>query len=819
MDTTLSLLQSYRGLRTSVHPSALGLGYLSEAKNVRYDDGVIALRGGIELVDAQGIAQTYKGGAFFDRDGNNYYVFAMSHGSSDVRIYYSVYSGTWSAASEVTASSGKYGNTRMSEPESGFVTFTGVPGPFGTSFVIVQNGVDDPRVVALGGSPYTAKNVAITAPNELSNNTPTFTAADFLDIMNAGATVATTVSGSGLSPGVGGSPQYWEFTSSGSGVSDGDIAQLYQNGLTVDCSDSNQVWIVGETGDEGFLYGFKWSIRDSSGNLYVVHDPENGRDNITRVPTNIPSLWVYVIPIGEHTRTASLNAINGIRIEAQNAGLGVSQSLKIRAFLASGKVPGGSQYAISWLNSSTRAESPSVVLRNPNEGDGIGGIFGSSIPNIETGFKLPISGAMDYYVKVPTLAPTTADRDLGVDYCDVYRKDPADSDFYYVGTKQTSTYSGGWAYQSPFTSTALRQLFADTVPTWSKDDSKIAPGAYVESIPIGQAGAFSGDRMYFEAKSDSNGRAAIYVSDYQQPFRFRSIPISSESYNAGYSAVLDGEKDIVAIVPHSSSTVGSGSVYVFTNKACYSVNEYLVTRIFNLGCAGVDAFSVDDNNVFFLDNELQVRALASGLVNLSRYKVDDQFNSVTGSAVSFQRFRGRLYALTTANTVMVWNDQMADWESLDTTALNIAQFHKWEHNGLSKLYVSLTNGDLYEYDSGTLDGASQIAFSLTGPEFHDSDWNQIRMGKAYIVCDDKDSESATTTYVARNPSATGTGSISLDAGSGETSAWRKESSSGKDVMVRGCSVKPKIAATIEGPWNLYAWTVKTDWKAGRGATT
>lgn len=809
----LALHTDYLGIDTVRDPLKVARGFMVRAQNARVDDGCARVRGGMALIDASGLTGTHRGGGFFEHDGNVYYVFALDGGGAapDVRLYYSVYNGSaWSGPTQILSSG--YGTPLLNNPATGLFTFTGVPGLYGTKYVVVQNGVDAPWVLTLATF-VAAPSDKVEAPSQAQSYRPAFTVGGFLDI--GAATPTVSIVGSGTAEWVPSGVQ-WMLTMTGTPPA-GDQSAIY-NTPTLDLSGSEQVCLVvspsaGSTIDD-LLRHFKIDIRDSAGNYYTIHDPLVGIDNSLVVRgVGDAYYWVY-FPVGEHRMTAALNNINGLRATIRRADPfgGGSRSWAVAAVTSTGKVPFGAQYALAFKNTGTQTESPSVVLENPFEAEPGAAVVGSTV-SVFSNLTPPLAEGVYYTVKVPVFAPGAADRDKGVDYVRVFRKDPEDADFYLAGSVQVSEFtSPNWVYKAPFSTTVNRSTFVDTTPRWGKAVDDTAPGAYNEPLPKGQAGAYSGDRLYFGARAGSGGKAAVKVSDKRFPFRFRALPISGEEDIAGYESVLDGEREITAVVPGSSSVVGGGFVYVFTRKACYTVADYMVSKIADLGAAGSHAWAIEDNRLYFLDQDRQVRMMAGGIANLSRTRVHNHFLAATSlDKAVFARHQGRLYVRLADKKVLVYSDFLGEWESVDETGGDIVQFLRWDFLGESRLCLAGKDSDLVQYESGSTDLGEPVVLGLTWPEIMSPDWNTVRVGEPYIVNSDLNGGLGTFVLTSKGPEGESqSGTVDLDAGGSAATNWRKATGSGRDIRVRGFSVRVDFNASLTSPFKLYAVKVKAD---------
>lgn len=818
------ILPQYRGLRTSIDPSVVPEGFLTTAQNIRIDSGIPEIRAGSTLVsDTAFSSENCVGAGFFQSGSNVYYLFAIDDGlnaANSVEVYWNIYNGsTWGtfATTNKALNNTKYGDNRMYAPSDGYVTFTGVPGRTGTRYVVIQNGRDEPRIVDLsqlasGSPPATGAMVfnSISALTQGGSISPEFGIEDFLDV--TASTPTHTETDANFAWADTGSPKYWTLTTSGA-IAAGETALIHAASATVDLRNSDQIWLIysGWAGDRVLTSKLKWEIRDNNGSpgFHTIHDPANGLDGAFTVnlKDGYKILSFPVAHLNENASSVEMDEITGFRVTASqplDAGDLSGGGLLLYAVVASGRVAGGSQYQISQYHSGADYESPSVVLPNPVEGAGLRSLFGTTDVNLFSDTKLPIDPLLHYSVKVPTFAPTSTDRDRGVDYVRIYRKEPEEGEFYYVDQVQTAGYSSGWSYQSPYSAAGELKTYTDQVPYWAKNSTIIAPGAFVEEPPIGQACEFFAGRL---AVGLTTASPKIKLSDRDYPFRFRSLAIGADE--PGFESVLDSDSNVTAIVGGSASVIGGGFIYVFTKRNLYQVSDVYVNKIASLGTQSSESVAIDNNRLYFVDQDLQVRVLAGGIEHLSRYSVDNKILEGT----NLVRWDGKLYARNSTTSTLIYSDGISDWVSEDTNSLNPLKFMRWDYLGESKLFFVSTKGKLYQYESGATDAGTEITMTLETPEYHTPGYEQIRAVGTQVVCDTQTGETLTTTLTSKFPAVTSTGTIDLDE-AGDT-VWRKDNASGLDTGVRGCSIKAKITGTLEYPFKLYSWKIKTD-VGGRG---
>lgn len=809
----IRLLPGFKGYRSRPDPTTLGPGYFTLAKNIRVDDGVVALRGGQTLATSVGLAGTYKGGCLVQYGETYIFRFFAMLSAGVVKLYRQIYdSGSgWQSATEVSAGSGQYGNTRMVDA-TGMFSFTPVWVGYTKLVVIVQNGTDSPRCIdASAGTTATIETVP--EPKQLAGGSPVFGAHGNLDI--TAASTATNSAGARFAASTTGSPAYWLWTFTTPTVA--DTAELTCDSVTVDMSVSNQVWLIADASDDTVFDNCKVEVKQSS-SYYTVHDPENGQDNMRRVFTSDSSVSVYAFPIGQFAESATLGTVKGIRLTVQNAGVTAGATLKVYSVCASGRVPGLSQYAVSRRNSGTLAESKSVVLKTPFEGVGVSGIWGATASPLPDGFRLPMSEALDYSVSVPTLAPSTTYRDKGVDYCDIYRKDPGEDVFYYVDEYQTCAYSGGsWGYDSPFTSTELRQDYTDNVPTWGKSSLKTSPSAYNEPVPVARTAMYASGRLFCGAsESDSHTSALLMYSAVDFPFRFQRISDPLDVGGSGSSAKLATGEAIKAFEAVSGVNIGAGPVYCVTDKSVYAVDPPYVRRVAQVGAYSIDGVCASKGVVYMVCNDGSLKRISGSVEDLSRFKSSD-LDGADLATVSITAHNERVYIAFNdgADKVIVYNEALGEFESVDVPGEGPVQLLPWQFWGEDKVFSVSSDGDLFQYDSGTTDNSAQILLTLTSGEIHSENWDRIRFGPSKIVATDKASESATVTYTAKNPSASKTGTTSLDGS--ESTVWKVDKdASGVDPIVAGCAASASLSATLAGPFKVWSWQVAAEGGKGIG---
>jgi len=804
MDITLfdAIRKPYRGLRTFPDSTAIPPGYWKDARNIRVDTGAIKLRGGqvLEVAGPTNADTCY--GSFFFEQGLYVYHYVAVHISTDgatvVRIYlnqYTIAAGTWGGWGEVTAGSGAYGNTRMTATSDLF-TFISVDSRNSEPTIIVQNETDDPRLL-LGNQ--SAKIVSIDAPTEHEAYKPQFGFSATYQVQ--AAATATNSNGARFAVSASNSGYLYTFTT----PTANDTALMALNSGTVDFTGGKQAIMIIDirSAGEQAINGCKWELR-SGGTYYTIHDVANGVDNLVSAETEVPGFRMYGFALDEHEN--SLTAVDAIRLTVVDANIIAGSTLRIGAIQAGGHVPGFSQYGITYGNTATQTESPSVLLVNPTQAESR---VESFVPATKPGtwfnlgyFHYPLSPVFYYQVTLPTLRPSTTLRDAGVNTIYVYRADPGETEFLYANEYTVAAYSGSWAYSGSYNSSA-KVFQTENAPSWTRDDSREMPSSFNEPVPKGSCGIYAGSRCYIGTnKKSGKPFNVVKVSDKGEAFRFRSVP-GDDDPNSGFLAELEGQEIVKGFSSSSSSLLGNQNVYCFSTGSTYSISGQQILRISSIGCRATHSIAEHKGRMFWFDSDLSIRRSAGQVDDVSRLRIDDILTAATNTnKMSGEIWRDRYY-LAYSGGVLVWSDLLGDWESRDTPGVTPVKFNTWRVNGQSYLKFTSANGSLYRYDSGTDDAGTQINFLMQTPDLHGKNFEKMIAGVPSVVCSDKDAESLTVTLTASKPAIAQVGTMSLDAGTGQTVTWREpKRSTGGKMGVQGASINVKFEATLTSPFTI-----------------
>lgn len=269
-----------------------------------------------------------------------------------------------------------------------------------------------------------------------------------------------------------------------------------------------------------------------------------------------------------------------------------------------------------------------------------------------------------------------------------------------------------------------------------------APSAYHLPMPIAVAGFYTNHRMLCGGIKDATSQYAlsdVYLSWERNPFRFQQR--QEDDFRGGYFQVA-GE-DVKAFAASASAAQGAGRIYLFTNRAIYSLGDsgpYAnagvttteLSRPFWIGPHGtVSPRSIARGyaHIYWVDQDAQVMRMGNGLPkNIGEDSISNRLDMSVISRkpnISGTFRRDRYYlaytpALETENNrVLVWNEGMQAWESEDyETAssdfelLGIYDVSAGSFSN-SRLFFFDTSGSLYAYAESNA-GTIAIRFATRG---------------------------------------------------------------------------------------------------------
>lgn len=877
----------FRGLNSYAVPSSLEAGQFQELVGVRADDGSLRLRAGQyeeqsdarttgtvyipDIVPGGGINEgTFYGGMICRlTQSGDLGVFAAIEVSTDViGIFWAHYDGTvWSGWGRYTAGTIETGATNtMSIPTFGYMSFTPVPnGSGGIEGIVVQSGAEVPKWLNNpidSATMFPINDVAF--PKQALSHAPVATGLGFLAIRsdtfvaqvedthyNANGTFdpATAASDEGSVAASGSAPdQTILFTSGGAtGTSIPTVGDYGWAQMTTaaDLTGAKQVWIVCDPSDYSWFTCYKWYLTEDTAGDLLIHDPSDFKDTRTVIGIDGDKLLIS-FSLDDHAGK-DLSDITGVKLEVSNAKATAGATLRVYAVIGSGNVRGMRRYAGSFYAHNSRSESAAVNYDPIARTEALINLGGG----MDADVRLPWDERLFYSMDVPIFAPTQAQAQAGVTTYRLYAQDIGEGDidpeaFFHIGDTLVTL------YDSDDTNGTVDSLRAETVfatfgnseTAWSekadsgtfvddtekpdKDFQLRKPGPYNQSTPRGTHQIFAGGRMYVcgvRGTSNALRNNAVLVSEKDQPLRFAYVSPKSDGSidpDGGIMFALEDENGL-RLIAVSTSLIGVPTVYCFTDKALYTIEQFSPVKIADKGTVAPWSVASANGVLYWVDQDMIVTEAAASIRGLSRYKVHDILEAVPAARRKFMSgcvHEGRYYlahADASSNEnwrVLVYNQDVDQFESDDKvpTTVPCSMFFNWVYGSEGRLMFFTKNGQLWEYErEGTVDdNGTDIPLVIKSYRLLDK-FQRIRVGEAEIVCADQDSETLTVTRTVLKPTASVVGTMSLDAGGSETSLWRVDKTAdaaAQEPMASGCGIDVALSGDLNHPWHLESWYQK-----------
>lgn len=779
------------GLNTSLDPMALPDGAVSELENYRIRGGLLECRGG--MTAALGTIEasaTYRGHWAGDVNGTAT-IFVAILVSTAVRVYKSTDTTTWT---EITAASGIYGNTRMSDA---MVLMDVCPQPENgaTSYLVMQNGTDTPRIY---NGTYTFVATAIDPPLAVQDSPVKFILPSYFKIHDAGESTYTNSAGelegadATLTGGTSSTDNVHRFTITTAAIDNDDFALVVMTTAMAGNTATDCVIVGVDTKIANLWDYFKLEIGTAIPGYSTVFDPTDDQ-----YPDPIPvafdlsgrTLWVFDMRgrWGDGY-TPGANVIERYRLTYKSPRTSApppagDPTFDIFAFALGGRFPGDTRFGITY-ELDLALESPGVKFsryETPKIRD-IGGptvIYGNT--------ALPLANDIHYGVKIPYQNTSTTARDLGVKTLRVYIKTADDFEYRRLDSKTIAAYAGSWAFSDSGTAPYTLYFTLTFGPTPSSTGYKfILPDAYHRPVPTGKGVKFTNSRLFVGSTSASVQGLAFSRRDHA--FRFRTLPklesgVFDEDAPANTTAI---EGIPVAFLPVSASLYGSNQCFAFTPSGTFvfagtNTSDILrsVARISNVGTLSPYSVASDSTGtIYFLDTSMQVRRMAGGAAQpISLQTVDNQLSAIPTTRRAYANgcvFDDiyRLYfsaAAGTTNTKGLWFDGKTGtgWSN-DAPPVPVEGAVVWPTStGRRFLTIGVAGGSLkiYEHDLATQSqdlGTTNITCSVTFAEMHAPDGKAIHINRVGITADDVASGTGTVTRTYKPGGSTGVGTISLD---------------------------------------------------------
>jgi uncharacterized protein (UPF0333 family) len=769
------------GENSAVDPASLQNGEWQRLENVRSLRRKLTLRWGQDELSAVPTANASYRGHWVGFVGGSEKLYAAFRVSGATRIYeYDLLSPGWtergSSATERFATDGdvSFAACRC-RGFSGDVTFAA------KNFVLATNGADDPLLIDTSTSPYVFKASSFEMSDPAPQHRPVpygwvhvydHSNLSYTSLEEDGATSQSqfTMANSAVST----SNNHIVLSlNTSTGVDfttyvDWGMNSTQLSGSSMDFSDSRQLQLVIDGSPLNSFLNY-CDIELYNGSAWVkVHQCEGFNRGDVAVVTVSGNIYVAGIYLNK-TTSAALTTVSRMRLTAKkipNANL----TENITNIMASGFVPGESEYALSMMYSASRVESNGVVCKalspGPLSNFGAGSSRTQALPNDENLF---------YIAYLDVLRPSST---VDANRYMVYRKEPGETDYFYCSALVLSSYDA----------TVLKS--ADNCAPQDRDLARTAPSAANRGPVKAKHALIANNRLYLSAPSGA--KSEVWVSSDNDHLRFSAI-LETDSDGAPLDTspvYLDfpGEEVqcslmLPGIVAGASNV--SGPVLMFTSRATYlhygntALDIARSTKISAYGTLYPRSVAEQKGSVYYLDTEKVIRRISGGseAEPLSLWRIDDQLEAgdfTRPASIVWKdayRLSYRDSGQSSNRKVNVFEERLNGW-------FRDSYPNGQDHAGyaysasLGKLLAITDAGKVYEVEKSgqTTDEGTAITATLKTRRLHTDLWGNAFWGRVGMVAEDSASSEWATTrtdpYNASNP-GTASGEINTDV----TTAW------------------------------------------------
>lgn len=822
------------GLATSLNDLALPNGYAKLLNNLRLHTSELEARSGDFPYDS--LLPGEPRGAFEHTiDGVKFLIVARYISEGDQTCIFCSSDGG-ASFSEITAQFGPFGCTRFDGDQTCPLRFQLIYSPGisalhymdsdvaiqGVDLLLIQNGDQFPRVWALASPLTSAFEPGTHNISKLSAIAPLDNSKSFIEHypkrsidLGHGFGFSAFVNDVGITTSqIGIGPSNFKIEISIAPTYDGGFSKLiFAEGLEV--SDVSQVALVGFSSDDEdfwrkvgleFYDGVNWTAGFSpnqlSGVIFAGIDTESSRahENWIRIGISL----------------SNISRIEGIRVKWYGEIPSVDQIKGyLVVFSASGSIQGGASFVLAYASSDNRMIGPcsSVVPRRKVAVSRWGGSTDYSDVLLDDDPRFSYS----YYIKFPNAGLTEEEVTNGPaqDFLFWYRRDYGEENFYLAGAERIAQWSTDhWTVSTPYPS-AVDSLGL-------KNYSEEVAGPDVIPFPVGTAMVSANSRLFVGSGS------RLYFSDFNHPLRFRQavrfLSNGTADPLSGGSLLFGGET-IQAVVPSGSlagaaeqlSTPISGAttIHVLTDRNLYQLSGFDSTSLSRpipvapYGTLSPMSVGRSRTGFYWLDDRGQVCFFSpQGLSRLSLGLVDDMTTTIPADRKAWvwgACANDRYYLAftpkgeTANNKILVWNEKLTAWESVDTAATPAQALVPFYSEGYVKLLRFSDNGLAEHEQPGN---RSPVDFAVKFRELTaDISAGPKRLAAgAMTVWADGSEDGYTLTCRRYDPSTGETADGTIEV----SGTQRQILIDSPGIGIEGDSIQPSIFGTVPGGTRIHA---------------
>jgi hypothetical protein len=776
---------------SALDPTSLKEGEFSLLQNVRPDNDVITARypttlfGTTATTFSPSIAGCSARGVWSGNLNGTQYVVTAWYDGAAVRLYSSTNGYTFT---EVTATSSAYGlsgaGTPSRFPDSGrncqFQSVTNI-GPAGvsTDYLVIQNGTADPIIYSATAihSASTFPIQSVSAPTYYESIAPQATVAGFWNLSSWTLTSVVTGGGPAVTPNDGA----YILNYSSSLASPGTVTLTTPSSSDyLSTAGASQVCllIAYEAGFDTYLAGMALSVYDATpggAGWTAIFDPATDIGSSTAglgsAPAEVgldPVLLYGTAAVLAYTSPAfaSANSGAGMQITAIKftvpAGVtapSTTGGVAIFGVYSGGSFPASSALAVSYQNSATLTESPSVILLPATGAPNFSSIGVPNILSVFTG-SLPLDPSLNYNLNLSAVA--SSQFASGVDTLNLYVSEPGSTTFGYLSSTSIASYSGSWS-ASAATSVVAGQSSARTsvIPGGNPVDTYTAPDAYITNMPSGTCVTGGSGRTFVGVRSQ------YWFSEYLFPFRYRlvlDIENGVVRASSGGYVTLPNTETCAQWAVAGAAALGTSNLFLFTDKSIYNIQGpdglslSQPSLLASIGCSAPDSVALYRDSIFFVDDNYQITKFSYGqsqfyfyqnvnsyqlLQPISKRVVDDQTRAIpparlasaVGCAVYDRYYLGYTPAGGSTNSLMLVFDMTIGSFVLDTPTVSGMTAEAMVPCTIGGRSVYCQSSDLQCYEWENTSSSSPVSVEVSSPAMNPGGFAKSFFGRVGVVMD------------------------------------------------------------------------------------
>ena len=819
------------GIFSVLNPISLNPGEWRLIGGLRRDRRALRVREAHARYDSGGLPVdgSFRGSYTGQVEGANYFTVWAGRRTATSRVH--IYSTNTGLFSEVTASSGKYGDTRFSDSDNHVHVAAVTDHRNGFEYLVFQNGVDSPRVYHPTSG--LAIHQTISVPKSSQDLKTVLTMLAYLPVSGAvrpaynNVTAAKfSLSDTGTSPN-----QSTLITVDSTWTTSADTGKAtYAAG--VDFSLSRQAIFVVETDVLNFMDSLKIEFSNDDATYYTVWDPTDATKKRTRSIEFDANVSREVFGFNIDAIAANLTSVRYVRYSWVGTAPAADITMKVHAILGSGRVRGRARHGIAYANTGSRAESYGITIPDaePARIKDLGG------PDMD-GARLPNAHDLFYRYNVQYLNTSTTERDRGVDIVSVYRKDLGEAKYTLVAEETLASYGGvSWAYSSG-TEFSVRS-YSDDIDAHAKLWNQELPAPDHVCLPAGGAMIAANNRLFVGVGQVAGYSPGVYFSAKKHPFRFRAVGPYGDP-DSGSSFLLTGQS-VQAFASVATSTIGASTIYIFTEKMVAEINGLSTQNLLRWTKISTDGtkspFSVAEHAgfVYYLDTGMHIRRIGSSTVDdLSRLTVHDRLTGIPASrrAWAAGHFYDERYYLaytpsgqSANNRAIVYNEILGQVEADDSipSPFTVDSWGTHFDSILKRnrlIGYSTSDGKVYEYEqpNATLDFATtKPVIELTPRELHYPDTDSFTVHRVGIHCEGDSGSTITVTRTYNRTGAVRTSAIGLTLPSGRSQIFAWDRQSANSGVPYGPSCQLALTGSMTGGKYIFGIVYEVARASGGG---